>query len=61
MADETLRGFARYSPEQRREMAARGGKAVPKEKRGWAKDRDAASAAGRKGGLLSKKHRTTSA
>jgi general stress protein YciG len=61
MADQKLRGFARYTPEQRREMAARGGSSVPSEKRGWAKDRSAASEAGRKGGQVSKKPRTTTA
>ena len=44
------RGFAAMKPELRREIARRGGAAVPGEKRAFAKDRDLAASAGRKGG-----------
>ena len=36
------RGFAAMSPDQRRRIAAMGGKAVPAEKRAFAQDRDLA-------------------
>jgi general stress protein YciG len=51
-----LRGFAAMPLEQRREISAMGGKAVPAEKRNW-NNRDLAAAAGRLGGynLASKK------
>lgn len=45
-----LRGFAAMSLEKRREIASRGGKAIPPEKRSFSRDRDLAAAAGRKGG-----------
>ena len=38
------------NPERRREIARKGGASVPSEKRSFAKDRDLAAAAGRKGG-----------
>jgi general stress protein YciG len=44
------RGFASMSPEKRRQMASMGGKAVPKEKRAYARDPDLASRSGKKGG-----------
>jgi general stress protein YciG len=43
-------GFASLSPEQRREIAAKGGSSVPAEKRSFSQDRDLAENAGRKGG-----------
>jgi uncharacterized protein len=47
---KSRRGFAAMDPERRREIARRGGAAVPDDKRSFAKDRDLAAAAGRKGG-----------
>ena len=44
------RGFAAMNPERRREIARKGGASVPGEKRSFAKDRDLAASAGRKGG-----------
>lgn len=43
-------GFASLSPEKRREIASKGGKSVPKEKRSFAVNRALATEAGRKGG-----------
>lgn len=48
------RGFAAMNPERRREIARKGGASVPSEKRSFAKDRDLAASAGRKGGEASK-------
>jgi len=48
------RGFAAMSPEKRREIARRGGAAVKPENRSFAKDRDLAASAGRKGGEASR-------
>ena len=48
------RGFAAMTPERRREIARKGGASVPSEKRSFAKDRDLAASAGRKGGEASK-------
>jgi general stress protein YciG len=47
------RGFAVMSPERVREIAARGGAAVPHEKRSFSQDRDLAVESGRKGGMAS--------
>ena len=44
------RGFASMSIEKRRAIARKGGAAVPSHKRTFAKNRDLASTAGRKGG-----------
>lgn len=44
------RGFASMSVEKRREIASKGGKSVPAEKRSFSQDRGLASDAGRKGG-----------
>lgn len=44
------RGFAAMTPEKRLEIARRGGKAVRPENRSFAKNRDLAASAGRKGG-----------
>jgi uncharacterized protein len=48
------RGFAAMPEERRREIARKGGAAVPNEKRSFAKDRELAAAAGRKGGEASR-------
>ena len=48
------RGFAAMNPDRRREIARKGGASVPSEKRSFAKDRDLAAAAGRKGGEASR-------
>ena len=45
------RGFASMDPERRREIAAKGGRSVPKEARGFSRNPDLASQAGRKGGV----------
>ncbi len=47
---KSRRGFAAMNPERRREIARKGGASVPGEKRSFAKDRDLAASAGRKGG-----------
>lgn len=47
------RGFAVMNPERRREIARKGGASVPGDKRSFAKDRDLAASAGRKGGETS--------
>lgn len=47
------RGFNTLPADRQREIASHGGKAVPAGKRSFSRDRDLASAAGRKGGLLS--------
>jgi general stress protein YciG len=44
------RGFAGMTPEKRKEIATKGGKSVPKEKRAYSVNRDLASEAGKKGG-----------
>jgi len=49
MTEKKPRGFAALTPERRRELASKGGKAVPAEKRYYA-DKAKASAAGFKGG-----------
>ncbi len=46
------RGFASMDPEKQREIASKGGKAVPAEKRSFSQNSDLA-AAGRKGGIRS--------
>ncbi len=51
------RGFASMSPEQQREIASKGGKSVPSEKRSFSQNRDLASNAGRKGGQASSSSR----
>jgi general stress protein YciG len=48
------KGLAALSPERRRAIASMGGKSVPKEKRTFARNRAAASEAGKKGGRLSR-------
>lgn len=48
------KGFAAMSVERRREIARMGGAAVLAKNRSFAKDRDLASSAGRKGGEASR-------
>lgn len=48
------RGFAAMDPEKRREIARRGGAAVPADRRSFAQDKDLAAAAGRVGGAASR-------
>ena len=58
MADSTARrGFASMNPEKQREIASKGGKSVPSEKRSFSQNRDLASEAGRKGGQVSGSNR----
>jgi general stress protein YciG len=45
------RGFASMDPERRRQIAAKGGRNVPKEARGFSRDPALAAEAGRKGGI----------
>lgn len=47
---KALRGFALLTDERRREIAKRGGLAVPPEKRTYSRDKMTAAEAGRKGG-----------
>lgn len=47
-----MRGFASMDPEKQREIARKGGRAVPQEKRSFSQNRGLASAAGRKGGKV---------
>lgn len=51
------RGFASLSPERLLELARKGGAAVPKEKRSFARSGDLAREAGRKGGINSQQNR----
>ena len=44
------RGFASMDEERQRAIASKGGQRVPNEKRSFSRDRELASAAGRKGG-----------
>ena len=58
MASSTARrGFASMSPEKQREIASKGGKSVPSEKRSFAQNRELAAQAGRKGGQVSGSNR----
>lgn len=50
MTGKSKRGFASMTPEKRREIAAKGGRSVPPEKRKFSTDRALASQAARKGG-----------
>lgn len=51
------KGFARLTPERRREIAAKGGASVPAHKRSFSKDRTLAANAGSKGGTISRSPR----
>jgi general stress protein YciG len=46
------RGFASMSPERRQELARKGGKSVPVEKRAFSVNHSLAASAGRKGGIV---------
>jgi general stress protein YciG len=48
------RGFASMSAEKQREIASKGGKSVPSEKRSFSQNRDLAAQAGRRGGKVSR-------
>ena len=52
------RGFASMDSDRQREIASKGGKSVPAEKRSFSQDRELASEAGRKGGQASGGTRT---
>jgi general stress protein YciG len=54
---KSRRGFAAMSPEKRREIAAKGGAAVPPEKRSFSQNRDLAASAGRAGGSATPRQR----
>jgi general stress protein YciG len=47
---KSKRGFASMSPEKRSEIARKGGKSVPAEKRSFSQNAGLAAAAGQKGG-----------
>jgi general stress protein YciG len=51
--NKSKRGFASMSPEKQREIASKGGKSVPGDKRSFSQNRDLAAQAGRKGGQMS--------
>ena len=53
-ASTSTRGFASMDRDKQREIARKGGASVPGEKRSFAKDRDLAANAGRKGGSSSR-------
>lgn len=48
--DKQLRGFARMDPVRQKELARKGGAAVPKDKRSFSQNRELAAESGRKGG-----------
>ncbi|WWT39829.1 stress-induced acidophilic repeat motif protein [Microcystis phage Mwe-JY25] len=50
---KSKRGFASMSPEKQREIASKGGRSVPNDKRSFSQDRGLAASAGRKGGEAS--------
>lgn len=60
MTEKKPRGFALLSPERRKEIARKGGKAVPAEKRYYA-DKANASAAGFKGGKSPRRRKVRNA
>jgi general stress protein YciG len=47
---KSKRGFASMDPEKRREIASKGGKSVPPERRSFSQSAELAAKAGRKGG-----------
>ncbi len=49
----STRGFASMDLDRQREIASKGGRSVPAEKRSFSQDRGLASEAGRKGGQSS--------
>ena len=61
MPDESRtsrRGFASMDPDKQREIARKGGRAVPSEKRSFSQNHQLASDAGRKGGHVSHSRRS---
>lgn len=60
MADETpkLRGFAKLSPERRRQIASKGGASVEPQERAFSRDPALAARAGRLGGEIRGRART---
>lgn len=52
---KSTRGFAAMDPERQREIARKGGAAIPPEKRSFALNPELARAAGKKGGVSVKK------
>jgi general stress protein YciG len=58
MTEKKPRGFAAMTPERRREIASRGGRAVEPEMRSYSRNNLLAREAGRKGGLAKRKSRT---
>jgi general stress protein YciG len=60
MTEKKPRGFAAMTPERRRELASKGGKAVPAEKRYYSNKANASSA-GFKGGSSPKRRKTPDA
>jgi general stress protein YciG len=51
MNDVPKRGFAAFSSERLREVSRMGGKAIPREKRFFSRNRQVAAEAGRRGGV----------
>ena len=56
-SDKRPRGFAAMDKERHREIAQRGGRNVPPERRSFAVDRDLAMRAGQRGGSVSSSQR----
>ena len=50
LVEPSKRGFAGMTPERRKEIASKGGKSVPANKRSFSINKDLAIKAGRKGG-----------
>ncbi len=57
----STRGFASMDREKQREIARKGGRSVPNDKRSFSQNHQLASEAGRKGGHSSHGRRTTTA
>lgn len=57
--EKSRRGFASMSPEKVREIASKGGKSVPPERRSFSMNRTLAQQAGAKGGAISVRPPTT--
>jgi len=53
MPNTSNRGFASMDDDKQRDIAAKGGKSVPDEKRSFSQDHELASEAGKKGGQAS--------
>lgn len=52
-----LRGFAAMDPDRRREIAAKGGRSVPDDRRSFSQNRALAASAGAKGGKVTQSER----